>query len=119
MPGGLGYLVVGTWPHPRYGWIIIPLEVSGDIILDMVLSTYSPLSYVSEGMAETLRGLGFAEPGDQALRLKAVSIQGQSLPDLEVRTRRFVAPDTHGAFGLDFLNRFIEIRFHVAPTHAA
>ena len=109
-------LSIQTWPHPLYDWIMIPLEVGGDIVVDVVLSTYSPLSYVSERSRNTLVGLGFGESvGDEQCHLYNVSIQGQRIPDLSVRVRRNVVPTADGILGLDFLNQFTDIHFHV-PT---
>jgi hypothetical protein len=34
---GRGDLVVKTDFHARFGWILVPLEVGGDMVLDMIL----------------------------------------------------------------------------------
>jgi len=116
VPGGSGDITVQTWSHPRYGWIIIPLEIGGDLVIDMVLSTYPPISYVSERSRDTLVGLGFAERmGDQQCLLRNVRIEGQRVADFEVRVRRTVVQTADGILGLDFLNQFTDVHFHV-PT---
>lgn len=116
MPGGSGELSVRTWSHPRYGWIIIPLEVGGLFTLAMVLSTSSPLSYIRRSASETLAAVGLArDTGENRCVLRDVSIHGQTIPDLPVRIRQGVFPTTDGILGLDLLRQFSDIHFNV-PT---
>jgi hypothetical protein len=82
----------------------------------MVVSTYSPLSYVKHDTLRQLIGMNFAAAVDATrFRLGDLSIQRQRVPAIEVRTRRVLVSDVHGALGLDFLNRFVDITFNV-PT---
>jgi hypothetical protein len=85
----------------------------------MVLDTGSPLSTISAGTRDELRRRGLLSPEpDQPNRfwLSNLQIQDQSIEHLLVR----VSPITTragaaGTLGLDFLNRFVLIQFHV-PT---
>jgi hypothetical protein len=93
---------------------MVPVEVGGDVVLEMVLSTYAPLSYVKDDIVDALVRLGFAEfDGNNRYRLQNVSIHRQSLPDLSVRARPTRIGDVDGALGLDFMNRFTDIHYHV------
>jgi hypothetical protein len=95
---------------------MVPVEVGGDVIFDMVLSTYAPISYVTEQMRDVLVGLDFAHQldGNHCL-LRNVQIEGQPIDDLPVRVRRSpLLTDVDGILGLDFLSRFAEITFNVA-----
>jgi hypothetical protein len=104
---------------PVNRWVLIELEVSGGVSIDMVLDTGSPLSTISAGTRDKLAGLGWLNPVPGAVNrflLTNVRIQGQPIDDLIVR----VSPITTragagGTLGLDFLNRFELIQFHV-PT---
>ena len=78
MPEESGDLVVQTRSHRRFGWILIPLEVGGDVIFDVVLSTYSPLSSLNDNRCSVLVNLGFADDlGTRTCLLRTLRIQGQ------------------------------------------
>lgn len=66
-------------------------------------------------MCNTLVNLGFADDlGANTCRLRNLRIQGQPIPDLRVRRRRAIPEVTaQGILGLDFLNQFTDIHFHV------
>jgi hypothetical protein len=85
----------------------------------MVLDTGSPMSTISAGTRDALQRQGLLRPVEgesNRFRLVELTIQGQPIADLTVR----VSPITTragaaGTLGLDFLNRFELIQFHV-PT---
>lgn len=109
-------LVIQTWSHPRYGWITLPLAVGNLLTLTMVVSAFSPLSYLEQSAGDTLVALALARRvNDRECVLRDISIQGQQVPDLDVRTRATGPPGANGVLGLDFLRQFTDIHFHV-PT---
>ena len=91
MPGGAGSISARTEIHHHYGWILVPVEVYGDMVLEMVLDTWSPRSSISDGIRVRLARLGLLEPvGPATYLLRDLRIAGQSVPDLEVYVSRRV-----------------------------
>src|SRR5688572_23872976 len=116
MPGADGELSIVTVLHGRRFWLLIPIEVGGDIF-NMVLDTGSPFSAISETMRRTLEANGNVESvagTPPTLRLRNVHIQGHDLGDLEVRlSRRASQVGADGILGLlDFLGRYREVCFY-------
>ena len=95
----------------------MPVQVGEEIRLEMVLDTGAPLSGLSREAADSLTASGFLEPiqGRASIYLlRALTIQGQPIDDLEVRVlRRLTEVRAPAILGLDFLGRFEEIHCHV------
>ena len=85
----------------------------------MVLDSGSPVSAVSPETAEDLRHLHLLAPArdpQYTYRLALPTLDGQSLPDLEVRILpRLSRLGIVGLLGLDFLRQFLAIHYYV-PT---
>lgn len=105
--------------HPVNRWVLVEIRIAKRVDLEMVLDTGSPMSTISAGKRDELlcAGLIAPIPGEvNRLLLSDLEIQDQPTGDLLVR----VSPVTTragaaGTLGLDFLNRFQMIQFHV-PT---
>jgi hypothetical protein len=83
----------------------------------MVLDTGVFLSGISESTREDLSRSGLLETVDaRRFRLRGLTIQGQSIPDLTVRlSPRATEVGAVGVLGLDFLGQFRDVHVHV-PT---
>jgi hypothetical protein len=105
--------------HPINRWVLVPIRIAGNVDIEMVLDTGSPMSTISAATRVELQRRGLLRPVEgeaNRFRLVSLTIQGQPIEDLTVR----VSPVTTragaaGTLGLDFLNRFELIQFHV-PT---
>lgn len=117
MPGG--ELSIQARLHPSGLWITIPIRLSRARTLVMVVDSGSPISAISPETAEDLRELELVAPAQHPryeYRLTALTVQGQPLPDLEVRVLpRLTQLHIAGLVGLDFLSQFLAIHFYV-PT---
>jgi hypothetical protein len=101
----------------RHWWIIVPVEIADALTIDMVLDTGSPFSSISEPTRDELVRRGLLEQKDERrFVLRHLAVQGQALPDLEIRmSRRATQVGAAGILGIDFLGRFTDVHFHV-PT---
>lgn len=127
MPGG--EVSVVTALHPTGLWITVPVTVGGRVTLLMVLDPGSPISAISPAAEQTLRNHGLLEPraGEASPHLLTnLTIEGQPLPDLQVRVLSRLARlarwnvrgaplEVDGLLGLDFLGKFVDVHFNV-PT---
>ena len=115
MPGG--ELSIQAQLHPSGLWLTIQVTLEGHRTLAMVLDSGSPVSAISPETADELRALDLLLPAmvpGYEFRLAAPSVQGQNLPELDVRilprlTRLRIA----GLLGLDFLSKFLAIHYYV------
>lgn len=121
MRSGPGEIAIQTTPHPNPlgRWITFEVTVASTHELAMVLDSGAPLSAISPETAARFADVGLLrEPWDARYehRLSGLTSDGQSLPDLQVRVlRRLTGLQIMGLVGLDFLEQFAWIRFHV-PT---
>ena len=115
MPGG--ELSVRTYPHPSGLWITMPLTVGRVKSLAMVIDSGSPVSAISPEIADELRQFELLAPAEAPryeYRLTALTVDGQPLPDLEVRILpRLTRLGIAGLVGLDFLSQFLAVHFYV------
>jgi hypothetical protein len=116
VPGESGELVVQTILHATKWWLIVPITIGGQITIEMVLDTGSPLSAISERLRNTLLSAGLLESiTPRTYLLRSLTIQGQVIPDLRVRlSRRVTSVGADGILGLDFLAQFSTVHFDVA-----
>jgi len=101
----------------RHWWVIVPVEVAGVEVIEMVLDTGSPFSSVSEDTRRDLEAKGLLEKRDERRYvLRDLRVQGQRIPDLNLRmSRRATQVGAAGILGIDFLGQYTDIHFHV-PT---
>lgn len=87
----------------------------GDMLFEMVLDAWSPVSSISEPVRGRLARVGLLEPTRPSMyRVRDLKIARQSVPDMEVRvSRRVTVLGADGAIGLNYLAQFDEIRFSV------
>lgn len=121
MHSGAGEIVLQTRQHPNPlgQWITFTIILEGSAGIDTVVDSGAPMSAISPETADFLRRLGLlAPPVDPRyhFRLTSAIADGQPLPDFDVRVlRRLATLEIRALVGLDFLQQFTWIRFHV-PT---
>ena len=83
----------------------------------MVIDTGSPVSSISQSTYDRLLPTGFMIPaGGRFLMLRSPVLEGFPIADIRVHvSRRVTIVGSEGILGLDFLQRFEHIHFHV-PT---
>ncbi len=96
---------------------MVPIRVSGKVRLYLALNPGVIRSSITTNARETLIQEELLSPVAQRnFVLSDVESQGQRLPPLQVRVSRFRYGDIDGLLGLDFLQQFTDIHFHV-PTY--
>src|SRR5205809_517155 len=104
------------------GWPVIPLRVGGDHILAMVPNPLASTSVISPATFERLVAHGLVSSGIHDIRTRAkscvlrhLSIEGQLVPDLEVRIRKHASfLRANGYLGQDFLfGNFTDIHLDI------
>src|SRR5688500_1876135 len=63
----------------------VPLSVGPDVYLEMLFEPTAPRSSISPRVLQDLRGRGLVPPGGRRFALRDLRIEGQPVPDLEVR----------------------------------
>ena len=107
-------IVIEVTPHPRYGWLMVPVQIPGDAVLDMALNPGVPRSSIGATVQHDLMMRELLPPVNQREYVLAdAAIQGQRIPPLTVRVSRVRLPGADGIIGLDFLAQFTDIHFHV------
>src|SRR5438874_11874877 len=110
MPGGEISIQASLHPNPTGRWITLPVDIAGVHTLAVVLDTGSPFSAISPGTVEDLEHLGLLQPPSTRYyrhRLTRLTVQGQSLPDLDVRVlSRLTELKVACLFSLDFFASF-------------
>lgn len=84
-------------------WLIVPLSVGQDHILEMLPSLFAARSTINRRALDDLLGKGLVTPGGPIVLLRDVRIVGQSVPDLTVHVgaaANLLRVD--GILGLDF-----------------
>lgn len=106
--------------HPRYGWLLIRLQVGEppeDLVFDMAVSTLTPVSALSVAARNVLVTKGHITTLPQRAdryRLRDLQIEGHRFPDLEVGVSRFAGrAGVDGLLGLNFFQQFADVRLHV------
>lgn len=98
-------------------WIVVPITIGPLPDLAMVLDSGSPVSAISPETAAALSTLGLLAPAQRPRyqhRLTSLTVQGQQLPDLEVRIlSRLSRLQVVGLLGLDFLSQFKAVHYYV------
>ena len=88
----------------------VPLSVGPDVYLERLFEPTAPRSSISPRVLQDLKGRGLVPQGGRRFVLRDLRIEGQLVPDLEVRlglTATFFQFD--GGVGADFLRHFAEI----------
>lgn len=115
MPGAIE-IVIDTWQHPRFGWVMIPVEVSAGVVLDLAFNPGIPASSMTVRTQQWLIEKEVLPPIEQRWYvLRDAMVQQQPLPPFQVRVSRINRPGADGILGLDFMRQFTDIHFHV-PT---
>jgi hypothetical protein len=113
-------VIVETIRHPR-GWIVVPVTLTlADLLpwkLELVLNTGRPWSALSRTTYTTLAALGQATSvtGSRCV-IRNAQIGTTLISDIPMRLS--AGPGLlglEGMLGLDFLERFAEVRYHF-PT---
>jgi hypothetical protein len=108
--------VIQTWPHHRYGWVMVPIRVSGKVRLSIALNPGVIRLCITTDAREALLHEELLPPvAQRRFVLADAESQGQRLPPLHVRVSRFRYGDIDGLLGLDFLQQLTDIHVHV-PT---
>ena len=109
-------IVIDAWQHPRYGWVMVSMEVGRGILLHMALNPGVPASSISLRTQQSLIANEVLPPiAQRHYVLHNATVQQQPLPPLHVRVSRINRPGADGLLGLDFLRQFTDIHVHV-PT---
>lgn len=103
--------------HPINRWLLVPLDFPGDIQVMMVLDTGSAISAISDQTCDKLAGAGLiGAPQAGVYMLPNPRIYDTPIADVRVRvSNRVSVVRAEGLLGLDFLQRFEQVHFHV-PT---
>jgi hypothetical protein len=102
--------------HPRLNWLLIDIEVDGDIGLRLAVDTLLPFSALNEAVWNKLANLGLLhEAADHRLHIiEPISIEGTQTMPIEARlSRRPAVRRVDGYLGLAFFNKFAEVRIDV------
>jgi hypothetical protein len=116
MPGG--EISIQTYIHPASAGLAFWLQVGPQHTLAVGLHTGLPVSVISIVARDALHTAHLLQPRRAVgvYRIADLSVDGQPLPNLEVRVSRTVSRlGLDGLIGLDFLLHFEHIHFHV-PT---
>jgi hypothetical protein len=113
-------LTAQVWQHPRYGWLMLELQVEQagkPQSIMMAVSTLSPTSALSVTTRNNLLALGclttLPQRPDRYL-LRGAQINRQPLPNLEVGISGLAERTAVGGLlGLNFFQQFVDVRFHV------
>jgi hypothetical protein len=93
---------------------MLPFEAGGDVVLEFVLNTYAPVSYITSEARDMLLRLGFATSlGEETCIVPDLSVQRQPLAAQQFRVRRGAFRGVDGMIGLDFLGRFTDVHFNL------
>jgi hypothetical protein len=109
-------IVIDAWQHPLYGWVMISIEISTGVVLEMAFNPGVPASSISVRTQRYLIQKEVLPPIEQrGYVLLGAMVQRQRLPPLNVRVSRINRPGADGILGLDFIEQFTDIHFNV-PT---
>ena len=106
---------IQAWPHSRYGWVMVAVEVGGRLTIEMAVNPGVPRSSISAATRERLIMEELVPPTvERAYSLPNAQIQGQPLPPLSVRVSGMLLRiGSGGILGLDFFGQYEDIHFHV------
>ncbi len=109
-----------AWQHPRFGWLMLELEIDPSRwarSVEMAVSTLTPTSALSVTTRNSLLTLGclttLPQRPDRYL-LRGAFLNRQPLPDLEVGISGLAERSgVGGLLGLNFFQQFVDVHFHV------
>jgi hypothetical protein len=106
---------VQTSQHAQYGWVLLPVEIGGIIILQMVLNTGLPFSGITPQAGQQLVMAELVPPiVARAYLLRGLRIAQHPVPEVSAHVRhRLAQTGVDGFLGLDFLSQFTDVHFNV------
>ena len=113
--GAGGKLVIQTRIDSRRFYILVPVRVADNLIVDFVLDTGAPLTSMSQRLYTRLQAAGYlSHIATNRYILSPASIAGENVAPLNIRGSKFLASvGVDGVLGLDFLARYTEVHFNV------
>lgn len=124
MPGGLADLKIQLQPDPPDNlWFAVPLAVGDDVVFQAILNPGLPHSLISVLACQDVRSRGadlIEHVSANVYVLRRLKIQGQDVPDIEIRVSRAIAGliGVDCILGFDFLQKFDEIHFFTRTLQA-
>jgi hypothetical protein len=105
----------------RYGWVLVPMTIGGQVSINMIVNLGVPRSSISAATRDQLITKELVPPRrDRTYVLDDVTVQGQLLPAFTVRVSGALGRiGAGGILGLDFFAQYEDIHFHVPSFRLA
>ena len=93
-------------------WLVVPLSLGPDHILEMLPNLFAARSTISQRALDELRSNGLIASGDSPFVLRDLRIVGQPVPDVAVHVGTAASIlRVDGILGYDFVQQFSRIIF--------